>query len=153
MKKLLKSEIYGSCEQCTGPTDVPKSQILQLLFMNSSRNSEICLLKGVPKKKKSKMLETQMWVEIISTQTHTTGYFGNFLGFRCILVIFRFQGLFQSSYRFRGYFGHFQVPGVFLSFFRFMAYFVHFQVLGYILVIFQVSGIFWTFQRFQGVFC
>ena len=24
MKKLLKSEICGSCEQCTGPTDVLK---------------------------------------------------------------------------------------------------------------------------------
>ena len=24
MKKLLKSEVYGSCEQCTEPTDVLK---------------------------------------------------------------------------------------------------------------------------------
>ena len=36
MKKLLKSEICGSHEQCTGPTDVLKSQILWLLFMNSA---------------------------------------------------------------------------------------------------------------------
>ena len=35
MKKLLKREICESREQCTGPTDVLKSQILQLLFMNN----------------------------------------------------------------------------------------------------------------------
>ena len=44
MKKLLKSEVCGSREQCTGPTGVmkrvEKSNIL-LLFMNSSMNSEI----------------------------------------------------------------------------------------------------------------
>ena len=31
-----------------------KSQIVRLLFMNSSRNNEICLLKRMPKKKKGK---------------------------------------------------------------------------------------------------
>ena len=50
------------------------------------------------------------------------GYFGNFLGLGCILVIFRFLGYFgyflsfTSIFlilRFRGYFGHF---GYFLSF-------------------------------------
>ena len=37
MKKLLKSEICGSRAQFTRPTDVLKSQIVRLLFMNSSR--------------------------------------------------------------------------------------------------------------------
>ena len=36
MKKLLKSEICESREQCTGPIDMLKSQILRLLFMNSA---------------------------------------------------------------------------------------------------------------------
>ena len=62
-----------------------KSQILQLLFMNSSRNSEICLLKRV-QKKESKTLEMQTWVEIISTQTHTwSSFYSTFLGFLCAI--------------------------------------------------------------------
>ena len=36
MKNMLKSEICGSREQCTKLTDVLKSQILWLLFMNSA---------------------------------------------------------------------------------------------------------------------
>ena len=42
MKKLLKSEICGSRKQYTRPIEMLKSQILRLLFMNSSRNSVIC---------------------------------------------------------------------------------------------------------------
>ena len=44
MKKLLKSEICESREQCTGPTDMLKSQILRLLFMNSAWTVAITVL-------------------------------------------------------------------------------------------------------------
>ena len=36
MKKLLKSEVCGSREQCTGPIDVLKSKKFRLLFMHST---------------------------------------------------------------------------------------------------------------------
>ena len=58
MKKLLKSEVYGSREQCTGLTDVlkraEKSNCVATVYelcMNSSRNSENCLLNACQKKK------------------------------------------------------------------------------------------------------
>ena len=56
MKKLLKSAVCGSCEQCTRPTDmlkkVEKSNCAATVHeqcMNSSRNSDSSL-KRVPKK-------------------------------------------------------------------------------------------------------
>ena len=60
MKKLLKSEICGSCEQCTGPTDVlkmAKSQNFWLLFMHSTWtvafvSNYMCKKKKKKKKKK-----------------------------------------------------------------------------------------------------
>ena len=57
MKKLLKSEICESREQCTGPTDMLKSQILRLLFMNSIWIVAITVLfahKTCEKRKKKK---------------------------------------------------------------------------------------------------
>ena len=55
MKKLLKSENYGSCEQCTGSTDVLKmtekskfSATVHVQYLNSN----LCLQLRVPKKKK-----------------------------------------------------------------------------------------------------
>ena len=57
MKKLLKSEICESREQCTGPTDMLKSQILRLLFMNSAWTVAITVLfahETCEKKKKKK---------------------------------------------------------------------------------------------------
>ena len=57
MKKLLKSEVCGSREQCMGPTDVlkmaKKSKFLAIVhaqYMNSS----LCLPLRVPKKKNAK---------------------------------------------------------------------------------------------------
>ena len=57
MKKLLKSEICGSHEQCTGPTNVLKmaekskfSATVHAQYMNSS----LCLQLHVKKKKKKK---------------------------------------------------------------------------------------------------
>ena len=82
------------------------------------------------------------------------GYFGHFLGFGSILVIFRF----------RGCFGLFQILGVFWSFlglcgilviFRFKGYFGQFLGFKSILVIFQVQGYFGLFQvlgAFQSFF-
>ena len=62
MKKLLKSEVCGSCEQYTGPTDVlkmaKKSKFLvtvYTLYMNSS----LCLPLRVQKKKRKKKRKTQ----------------------------------------------------------------------------------------------
>ena len=58
MKKLMKSRVYGSYEQCMGPTDVAenklKSQIVRLLCMNSSRTFSFAELNAC-QKKKSKM--------------------------------------------------------------------------------------------------
>ena len=55
MKKLLKSENCGSCEQCTGSTDVLKmtekskfSATVHVQYLNSN----LCLQLRVPKKKK-----------------------------------------------------------------------------------------------------
>ena len=52
-KKLLKSEVCRSRKQCMGPTDVAEncltSQILRLLFLNSS-----CNIKFVPKMREKK---------------------------------------------------------------------------------------------------
>ena len=42
-----------------------------------------------------------------------SGYFGNFLGFVVILVIFGFWGVLWYFFGFRGYFGHFLGSGVF----------------------------------------
>ena len=58
MKKLMKSEICRSCEQCTGPTDVAenelKSQIMRLLFMNSSRTFNFAELNACQKNQRVK---------------------------------------------------------------------------------------------------
>ena len=58
MKKLLKSENYGSCEQCTGSTDVLKmtekskfSAIVHVQYLNSNPLSPITCAK---KKKRGK---------------------------------------------------------------------------------------------------
>ena len=57
MKKLLKSEVCGSCEQYTGPTDVlkmaKKSKFLVTVY-TQYMNSSLCLQLRVPKKKKKK---------------------------------------------------------------------------------------------------
>ena len=54
----MKSEICRSREQYTGPTDVAenelKSQIMWLLFMNSSRTFNFAELNACQKKKESK---------------------------------------------------------------------------------------------------
>ena len=63
MKKLLKNEICGSCEQCTGPTDVLKNQILRLLFMNSSYNSVIALKKRGKKKWKMRIRDAETCIQ------------------------------------------------------------------------------------------
>ena len=60
-----------------------------------------------------------------------SGVFWSFLGFRDILVIFRFRGI-LVIFRFRGYFG---------NLFGFWGYFGHFLGFGDILVIFWVSGV------------
>ena len=56
MKKLMESRVCGSCEQYTEPTDVVenelKSQIVRLLFMNSSRTFSFAKLNACQKKKK-----------------------------------------------------------------------------------------------------
>ena len=57
------------------------------------------------------------------------GYFGHFLGFGGILVIFRFWGVFWSFFEFWGYFGHLK---------GFAGYFAHFKDFGSILVILVV---------------
>ena len=79
MKKLLKIEIYGSREQCMGPTNVLKNQILRLLFINSAwtivvtvlftpetrakkKNSKTCKCTNVTQKRVSK--------RILSTPLH-----------------------------------------------------------------------------------
>ena len=66
MKKLLKSAVCGSCEQCTRPTDmlkkVEKSNCAATVHeqcMNSSRNSENCLLNACQKKKKKGKCEIE----------------------------------------------------------------------------------------------
>ena len=41
MKKLLKSEICGSCEQCTGPTDVLKMAKSQTECLLNACSSDI----------------------------------------------------------------------------------------------------------------
>ena len=100
-------------------------------------------------------------------------YFGHFLGFWGILVIFQLLEVFWSFSRFQGYFGNFQVLGdISIFFFRFMGYFGHFQVSGGISVIlwfwggyfghflgfvgisfiFQVLGVFQSFCRFRRYF-
>ena len=61
------------------------------------------------------------------------GYFGHFLGFGGILVIFRFWGILVI----------FWVSEVFWSFFGFCGYFGHFLDFRDILVIFLVLGVFW----------
>ena len=63
------------------------------------------------------------------------GYFGHFLCFEGILVIFRFWGVFWSFFGFRGYFCHFVGFGVILVIFKFWGYFGHFSGL----------GVFWSF--------
>ena len=61
MKKLLKSEIYGSYEQCTGLTDVLKGQILY--SWNACK-----------KKKKSKTHKREVFVSAF-TFAHFTPFF------------------------------------------------------------------------------
>ena len=57
MKKLLKSEVCGSCEQYTGPTDVlkmaKKSKFLVTDY-TQYMNSSLCLPLRVQKKKEKK---------------------------------------------------------------------------------------------------
>ena len=70
--------------------------------------------------------------------------------------------VFQSFFRFRGYFCNFYVSEVFQSFFRFREYFglflgfkgilVILWVYGGILVIFNVMEVFQSFFRFRGYF-
>ena len=81
-------------------------------------------------------------------------YFGNcqVLGvFRSFF--FRFLGYFGQCFRFWGYFSNFLGLGCILVILRFRGYFVNFLLgLGDILVIFQVSrGYFSPFFRFQGI--
>ena len=75
MKKLLKSEVCGSCEQYTGPTDVlkmaKKSKFLAIVhaqYMNSS----LCLqLRMQPKKKKQEKGKRKRGKHIRRIQTGT----------------------------------------------------------------------------------
>ena len=66
-----------------------------------------------------------MFREVFQSNFKFRGYFGHILGLWDILVIFRF----------RGYFGHFLGFVGISSFFRFWGYFGHFLGLGGILVI------------------
>ena len=78
------------------------------------------------------------------------------------MVIFRFSGVFWSFYGFQGYFGHFLCFGGILVIFGFLGYvgyfldfrdiLVIFGGIGVILLIFWVSGVFWSFFRLKGVF-
>ena len=68
MKKLLKSEICESHEQCTRPTDVLKSQILQLLFMNSVWTVAVTVLfvletHAKKKRSKTRKRDTEMCIQ------------------------------------------------------------------------------------------
>ena len=54
--------------------------------------------------------------------------------------------VFQSFFRFRGYFCNFYVSEVFQSFFRFMGYFGNFKVLGRIYVVFRFRMYFGGFM-------
>ena len=66
-----------------------------------------------------------MFREVFQSNFKFRGYFDHFLGLGGILVIFGF----------RGYFGHFLGFVGIKSFFRFRGYFGHFLTLGDILVI------------------
>ena len=65
------------------------------------------------------------------------GYFGHFLGFGGILVIFYVLGVFWSFIGFQEYFGYFLGFGGILVIFRFWGYFGHFLGFGGILVVFR----------------
>ena len=54
--------------------------------------------------------------------------------------------VFQSFFRFRGYFCNFYVSEVFQSFFRFRGYFDNFKVLGRIYVVFRFRMYFGGFM-------
>ena len=93
-------------------------------------------------KKKKKRLKRVFW-----SFFWVRGYFGHFLGFGAIFVIFWVSGLFWSFYGFRGYFGHFlSFEGYFGHFLGFEGHFGHFLGFGGILVILRF-WVFWSFLK------
>ena len=79
------------------------------------------------------------------------GYFGHFLGLR-IFGIFKFRGYFGLFWGLGGYFGKFLVFEGILVIFWVLEVFWSFLGFEGILVIFWVSGIFWLFFGFRGYF-
>ena len=83
-------------------------------------------------------------------------YFGQFLGFRVILVILKVSGVFWSFFEFWWYFGNFWFQGYYGHFIGFQGYFGHFFGFGVVLVIFGFEGIlvffFWGFKGILVIF-
>ena len=118
MKKLLKSEVCGSCEQCMGPIDVLKSKKFWLLFMHSALtvafSAKFCLWNGWEKKEKKNKTQCK-------TQTLYKSYPNKHLVQELIFFYFTYNTshwiiyLHYISLKYQ----------FFLNFFNYLSFFIH----------------------------